>query len=471
LRDRFARVMRHSAAAETARQAFETAPRLDAKTLSEIRAASLSYERLRAQIEAQGLSVTVAGRGSVSLVVQEDYAPEKQTNLGAGDVARIQAGGRIRIVHPDMEIEVRAGGNDAQGRAEKDSAAKQTLDALCAHHGVADTAAAEEGARAYEALAAELLSAQRTLASELAGDTVKALSDQIAALGPESETRPAAVIAAEHATAVAQGQTHAKALAELAVRIAEWGRVYGTQDGLLDRLGQAKAREQELEARIALCAPVPKEFAEVGAFLKEFETAQADLARLRVELRGLQVRKEELAKTGPDQSAEELAVLAKDAEEAFQACLRRGEALDRIRTEARRLLGAGDTGLYDGMRVRLEEILSRMTGGRHARVSLAGALPAAVADAGGAPLSWEQLSAGTRDSLSLALRLAMADFFLGDADGFLLMDDPLVDMDPERQNRAAEALRSFAATRQLILFTCHPTTAAMLGGHGVILEG
>jgi len=44
------------------------------------------------------------------------------------------------------------------------------------------------------------------------------------------------------------------------------------------------------------------------------------------------------------------------------------------------------------------------------------------------------------------------------------MDDPLVDMDPERQQAAAGALRELAAEKQLILFTCHPATAQMLGG-------
>jgi exonuclease SbcC len=470
LRERHARVTRLATAVDAARAALESVPQLDAKALSEIRAASLSYERLHAQAEAQGLSVTIAGRSAVALVIQEDAEPEKKTTLEAGATARARAGDRMRISHPDMEIVIQAGG-DAHARAEKTSSAKQALDELCARHGVADPSAAEEAARRYESLAAELVSAQRNLGSELAGDSAKGLSEQVAALGPVEETHPLAVLAAEHATMVAQGQAREKELAGLTTRLESWERMHGSQDGLLDRLAEAKSRENELRARIAKLAPVPKEFAEVGAFLKEFETAQSDCTSLRVELRGLQVRKEELEKTGPDQSAEELARLVKDAEEAFRACLRRGEALGRIATQARGLLGKDTDSLYDGMRVRLEEILSAITGGKHARVSLSGALPATVADEKGASLSWEQLSAGTRDGLGLALRLAMADFFLGSADGFLLMDDPLVDMDPERQKRAAEALRSFAATRQLILFTCHPSTAASLEGRVVTLAG
>lgn len=470
LRERHARVTALAAAVESARTALEAVPRLEAKTLADIRAASLSFERSHAQAEGQGLSVTIVGRGAATLVVRVDDGAEISSSLAAGGTARFQAGDRIRIGHPELDIEVHAGA-EAHGRAEKALSAKRALDDLCTRSGVADPSAAEEAARRYEFLAAELVSAQRNLSSELAGDSVKSISEQVDALGPAEETRALAVLASEHATLVAQGQGREKELAALAARLDAWERAYLSQDGLLDRLGEAKARENDLRARIETSAPVPKDFTDAVEFLSAFESAQTESTSLRVELRGLQVRKEELEKTGPDQSAEELASLVKDAEEAFKRCLRRGEALGRIRAETRRLLGGGDAGLYDGMRARLEEILSGITGGKHTQVSLSGALPAAVADERGAPLSWEQLSAGTRDGLGLALRLAMAGFFLGDADGFLLMDDPLVDMDPDRQGRAAEALRSFAATCQLVLFTCHPSTAALLGGHVVTLAG
>ena len=59
----------------------------------------------------------------------------------------------------------------------------------------------------------------------------------------------------------------------------------------------------------------------------------------------------------------------------------------------------------------------------------------------------------------------MAEFFLGDAPGFLAMDDPLVDLDPVRREKAVEVLQKFASQRQLLFFTCHPEHAKMLGGN------
>jgi len=63
----------------------------------------------------------------------------------------------------------------------------------------------------------------------------------------------------------------------------------------------------------------------------------------------------------------------------------------------------------------------------------------------------------------------MASFFLQQSDGFLMLDDPLSEMDPERQEAAAAALRSFSQDKQLIVFTCHPATARMMGGNLICL--
>jgi exonuclease SbcC len=58
----------------------------------------------------------------------------------------------------------------------------------------------------------------------------------------------------------------------------------------------------------------------------------------------------------------------------------------------------------------------------------------------------------------------MAEYFLQNKSGFLILDDPLVDMDPDRQALAAEQINEFAKTRQVIFLTCHPQTAEMLSG-------
>jgi len=72
------------------------------------------------------------------------------------------------------------------------------------------------------------------------------------------------------------------------------------------------------------------------------------------------------------------------------------------------------------------------------------------------------LSQGTLGSLALATRLALAELYLKDDKGFLVMDDPFTDMDPARRTAAAKAIGAFAQQRQVLFFTCHPLHAEEL---------
>ena len=47
----------------------------------------------------------------------------------------------------------------------------------------------------------------------------------------------------------------------------------------------------------------------------------------------------------------------------------------------------------------------------------------------------------------------------------MILDDPLVDMDPERQEATAKVIQNFAREKQILIATCHPTHADLLGGH------
>ncbi len=63
----------------------------------------------------------------------------------------------------------------------------------------------------------------------------------------------------------------------------------------------------------------------------------------------------------------------------------------------------------------------------------------------------------------------MARHFVDGRDGFLLLDDPLVDLDPDRQATACAILQHFGSEKQVIILTCHPSHADILGGHRVEL--
>jgi len=80
----------------------------------------------------------------------------------------------------------------------------------------------------------------------------------------------------------------------------------------------------------------------------------------------------------------------------------------------------------------------------------------------GTELQPEVLSRGTAEQLYLCLRFGLAADFRGRGQLLpLVMDDVLVNFDPERARAVAEVICAVAAEQQVLLFTCHPSTVAL----------
>lgn len=122
--------------------------------------------------------------------------------------------------------------------------------------------------------------------------------------------------------------------------------------------------------------------------------------------------------------------------------------------------------------------LSRLTGGRYDRVLLAGRDGRSFRVRGPAtptPLPIDTpLSAGTREQVYLALRLSILDQLDRAGERLpLLLDEVLVNWDPERREAGLALLSEVARERQCFFFTCHPPMADRLeelGGRRIRLE-
>lgn len=80
-------------------------------------------------------------------------------------------------------------------------------------------------------------------------------------------------------------------------------------------------------------------------------------------------------------------------------------------------------------------------------------------------INYRLLSEGTKETVSLAFRLAVLENLYADGSGFAVFDDTLIDMDPVRRKAAAELLKKFSEKYQVIYVTCDPVFGEMLGGN------
>ena len=463
LRERMERISHRQKLLSEARKKLEEAPAPDAGKLEALR----DLWSRRAHPDAgSGVSLTITAFQPLDLTVREDDKTARKHRVKGGESAGFHAVQRLRITSAEMEIEAAPAATRGGDAAADERETAKLLSELA----VPGLKEAEEQQRAAALLASEARLAARYLEEELAGDSVADLEKKLAALGPAGASRGPAAVEADLARLDVERQAAGRERKDISDRLAEWTAAYETHEKLLDALTDARAREAELRKKLQSASPLPEGFEDADSFLREYEKKR-EAQKTGMERRSaLLVKKAEMESRAPESGSAELEEELGEAERLFQAARKRSLALHRIQTLTETLLSSSDEAVFTEMQKDLEALIGAMTRGRYAAVEMEGTVPYALKAVDGRRLGWEMMSAGTRDVLALALRLAMASHFIGKKGGFLMMDDPLVDMDPERQAAAAAALREFAAGRQLIVFTCHPASAELLGGNRIILQ-
>ena len=108
-----------------------------------------------------------------------------------------------------------------------------------------------------------------------------------------------------------------------------------------------------------------------------------------------------------------------------------------------------------------QEFFSTVTGQRYTGLyAPLGEQTISVTDATGGHRQPSELSRGTREQLYLALRFGLIREFGEHAERLpVVVDEALVNFDPERAHLAAESFARLSKTNQILVFTCHPATA------------
>lgn len=231
------------------------------------------------------------------------------------------------------------------------------------------------------------------------------------------------------------------------------------ESSLLQRIGQGEEAER---IRVDLATGRREEW-ELGLerARESIEEIEGRIESVQAALVRLQQRREDLeASTAIPELSERLR--RREAEW--------GEKIQRYRKAAllEKLLDAALEDLHEARQPAVLRSASasfeRITGGRYVRIrQMREQRHVEVVLPHGGAVAASSLSRGTREQLYLCLRLGLADAFAEQGIRLpLLMDDVLVNFDPERALATAEVLAEAATRHQILVFTCHPTTARLL---------
>ena len=274
------------------------------------------------------------------------------------------------------------------------------------------------------------------------------------------------------------------------------------------RLGHVKEAEEELKARLAVGGTDdPDEFrrkADQGATRAKLEETRLELSMRLQRLSGpdslLESFREKLSRTNKQRveeedfelsrmetelseqrdalreelgSAETLIQQLIDEKESSALRVQRAVLMEKLREHAQRwakltlaeelLTRARDrfqTERQPAVIQRARKFFANVTEGRYENVfAPPGEQTVTVVERSGRHKQPAELSRGTREQLYLALRFGLIREFGERAESLpVIVDEVLVNFDPDRAQRAAEAFAELSLTNQVLVFTCHPST-------------
>lgn len=85
-------------------------------------------------------------------------------------------------------------------------------------------------------------------------------------------------------------------------------------------------------------------------------------------------------------------------------------------------------------------------------------------------LTYDILSDGTKDTISLAFRLSMLEHLYPEGNGLAIFDDPFTDMDPKRVSQSCKLIQKFAENNQVLFITCDDKYKKLMPGNIIAVE-
>jgi len=419
---------------------------------------------LENKIKASKLTISFFAKNQQVLKLKDVSEKEETLTLGQGEKIEKTFPGKLTLEHEDWKMEVQAGEGEIDKLICKKEEKTKEIEDEFKRLGVDTFEKAQSVNTEYDRLRHEVEYVKRSFIEELGEEKYEELEEKYKQLGKEKQVRPLYKISVEQVRLEQELKDLQKKKKEGLEQIKDWEEKYESHDKMISLLGGKQHKQEEIRKKLERLAVLPKGFDDYKSFYDHVDRLNDNDRKVQEEISSLSVQKATIESQKPDQSSEELKIQFGESEQNFQRILLDGKAVAHIKEKAIDLLGKMDIKTYEGFQKKFIKYFIYMSGKSFSKVEMEQDLPGKLIKDDGSELTYDLLSFGTKDTFSLALRLTMAEYFLRDKSGFLILDDPLVDMDSGRQALAAEQINEFAKTRQVIFLTCHPQTAEMLSG-------
>lgn len=450
-----------------AKKDVDETQKIESVDIQNLRKLNNEIGNLKSRIEGARLTLRIESESDQTFGFNETGKSEEEIEAKAKKTIEKKASGGFTLSMDGVKIDVFSGEGDLEKVVNSVSEKEQDLKKQFEKLEVDSIQSAESLAGLYSQKQQDLNQAESMYKSEQGDEDVEALKEELKELGDLDQVRSVSEISDDLVDVRTAFESLKKDADAAQDQITEWQKEYGSVEDVIMELAETSKLLKDLKAETEKLPELPDGYGSADEFIDNVESLDHEIRDLVQEISEKKIEKANLEKDAPDTSSEELQKMMEEAESEFKRTHKEGETFAKVRERTQSLLVSMDANTYSGLEKSFLSWLQQMVGGRFEEIKMNGDLPSTFKTDDGRPLTYNLLSHGTKDTVALAWRFALTEHFLQELSGFIILDDPMVDMDPERRELASKAIEEFAKEQQVLLMTCHPEFVENMTGHKI----
>ncbi len=411
--------------------------------------ASLKAARLRAK-----LNFSAAESIKISTGV------EGEKTAAEGEI--IEADGYLRIKTDELDIEIESAEIDFKSLKKEFEENQQQSRDLKTKMKVKDLSQAREKLQELTDLKSKIEAKKDKISELLAGKKLEVLEGQLSELKGLQPAREAELVRREVDSLNSELSELNTEIKIKESKIKEFKDDYKSLDRLKSDL-EAKMRKKEtLTKKLRELASLPREYETTAEFISDLKAKREKREEINLNLREKMNQHQQLENSLPDVSTREMEAQFKELEQKLEKLKERAQNLLQIKEVFADKLQEMDQNSFQPLVDSFSQNLEILTAGKYEAGLIDSDFSIKIKSAENRELpgKLELLSYGTYDAAALALRFAIFDNLFSDYGGFIILDDCLVNFDPERRKNAVELIKEYQKKYQIIYTTCDPERAA-----------
>lgn len=427
--------------------------KLTKKDLKNLEKYQAKMQQSQASIKAAKLRAKINDSLAESIKVTTGIGEERE--IKSGEI--VEAEGYIHIKTENIDIEIESAEIDFQALENEFQLNKNNLKNLKNKFDLKGIKAARERLSQKKEIENKIENKIDKKEELLEGQSLEELNNK---LQEYKDLKKARVISLVENKIEEKNEAYNNLKTEIAVKeskVEAWQEKYGSLSQLLVKLETDKGKIKSIKNELSNLTSLPDEYNNAQDFKDDLKSKRQQIDEINQDLRKKLQQIKELENQLPKVSTSKMEKELKQLEADFSSLTEKAKSLILIREKMEQKLKDMDQNSFKPLIKSFSKNLSFLTHSKYQGAEIDQNFKVSLkSDFKKIPANINLLSYGTYDAAALALRFAIFDNLFSDIGGFIILDDCLVNLDPQRKKRAIKLINEYQKKYQIIYTTCNP---------------